>query len=90
MDDVKGRVVYGPDLSGEGTLVDTLRPRHGDGSIIGGDGADSSGQYTGVAPQATLVAVKTAGRNGAADVSTILQAMTWVEAYQVPVQHQGR
>ncbi|HET9443642.1 MAG TPA: S8 family serine peptidase, partial [Acidimicrobiales bacterium] len=54
--------------------------------IIGGSGADSAtnlgGKYTGAAPKATLVAVKAAGRNGAADVSTMLQAMHWVSAYR--------
>ncbi|MDQ1747679.1 MAG: serine protease AprX [Frankiaceae bacterium] len=86
MPDVAGRVVYGPDLSGEGTLVDTYGHGTVMGGIIAGNGADSvnqaGGAYTGVAPRATLVSVKTAGANGAVDVSTILQAMTWVSAYQ--------
>jgi len=85
MPDVNGRVVYGPDLSGEGTLVDSYGHGTVMGGIIAGNGADSAtrsgGAYTGVAPKATLVAVKTAGANGAVDVSTVLQAMTWVSAY---------
>jgi serine protease AprX len=85
MPDLSGRVVYGPDLSGEGTLVDTYGHGTVMGSIIGGNGTDSAtrsgGAYTGVAPKATIVAVKTAGANGAVDVSTVLQAMTWVSAY---------
>ncbi len=86
MPDLNGRVVWGPDLSGEGTLVDTYGHGTVMASIIGGDGADSAnnpgGAYTGVAPKSTLVAVKTAGANGAVDVSTILQAMSWVAAYR--------
>ena len=86
MDDLNGRIVYGPDLSGEGSLVDTYGHGTVMAGIIGGNGADSvsnpGGAHTGVAPKATLIAVKTAGANGAVDVSTILQAMSWVSAYQ--------
>jgi serine protease AprX len=86
MNDVKTRTVYGPDLSGEGSIVDSYGHGTVMASIIGGDGTDSAnrstGAYTGVAPAATLVAVKTAGRNGAVDVSTMLQAMHWVAAYK--------
>ena len=86
MPDLAGRLVHGPDLSGEGTVVD----RYGHGTvmagIIAGSGADSasrsSGAFTGVAPAAHVVAVKAAGRNGAVDVSTMLQAMHWVSAYR--------
>src|SRR3954469_11230324 len=53
-----GRVVHGPDLSGEGTSVDTFGHGTVMGGIIAGNGADSSGAlslirkggYTGVAP----------------------------------------
>ena len=81
--DLAGRLVHGPDLSGEGSIVDT----HGHGTVMAGvaagDGAASAGaEHSGVAPEATVVAVKVAGRDGAVDVSTILQAMHWVSAYQ--------
>ena len=86
MNDLAGRLVHGPDLSGEGTLVDT----YGHGTVmagaIGGSGADSAGRaggaWTGVAPKAHLVAVKVAGRNGVVDVSTVLEAMHWISAYR--------
>jgi serine protease AprX len=86
MNDFAGRIVHGPDLSGEGSLVDS----YGHGTVmagaIGGSGADSAGRvggaYVGVAPKSTLVAVKVAGRNGVADVSTVLQGMHWVSAYK--------
>ncbi len=86
MTDLAGRIVHGPDLSGEGSLLDS----YGHGTVmagaIAGSGDDSEanpgGAYTGVAPRATVVAVKVAGRNGAADVSTVLQAMHWVSAYK--------
>ena len=86
INDLSGRVVSGPDLSGEGTLVDTYGHGTVMAGVIGGSGADSAGNaggaYTGVAPKATLVGVKVAGRNGAADVSTMLAAMHWVSAYK--------
>jgi len=44
--------------------------------------AGSAGARTGVAPEATVVAVKVAGRDGEVDVSTILQAMDWVSAHR--------
>ena len=86
MNDFKGRLIHGPDLSGEGTLVDT----YGHGTVMAGvaagSGMDSAGNpggaYTGVAPKANVVAVKVAGRNGAVDVSTMLQGMHWVNAYK--------
>jgi serine protease AprX len=86
MNDFQGRLVHGPDLSGEGTVVDS----YGHGTVMAGvaagggqDSAGSSkGAITGVAPRSTVVAVKVAGRNGAVDVSTILQGMHWVLAYK--------
>jgi serine protease AprX len=87
MTDLKGRIAWGPDLSGEATMVDSYGHGTVVAGLIGGSGTDSvgndGGAYTGVAPGANLIAVKTSGRNGVADVSTILQAMTWVAAYQV-------
>jgi serine protease AprX len=86
MNDFAGRLVHGPDLSGEGRVVDSYGHGTVMAGIIGGSGADSAsnpgGKYAGVAPKSTLVAVKVAGRNGAADVSTMLQAMHWVAAYK--------
>jgi serine protease AprX len=86
MDDLAGRVVYGPDLSGEGTIIDSFGHGTVMAGIIGGDGTDSvsgtSGGFTGMAPDATLISVKVAGRNGATDVSTVLAAMHWVSAYK--------
>ena len=86
MNDFAGRLVHGPDLSGEGTVVDS----YGHGTVMAGamgaSGADSAtstaGMLPGVAPKSTIVAVKVAGRNGAVDVSTILQGMHWVSAYK--------
>jgi serine protease AprX len=86
MPDLAGRLVHGPDLSGEGTTIDS----YGHGTVmagaIAGNGNDSvsrsGGAFTGIAPMSHIVSVKTAGRNGVVDVSTILQAMHWVSAYR--------
>ena len=86
MPDFAGRLIQGPDLSGEGRAVDSYGHGTVMAGVIGGSGADSAGRtggsYTGVAPKATLISVKAAGRNGVVDVSTILQAMHWVAAYK--------
>jgi serine protease AprX len=85
--DLSGRVVYGPDLSGEGTTIDS----YGHGTVMAGIAAGNgsaartaglSDDRRGIAPKATVVAVKVAGRNGAVDVSTVLQGMHWVSAYK--------
>ncbi len=86
MADLEGRLVHGPDLSGEATLVDSYGHGTVMAGLIAGNGAASAGRvggaYTGVAPSAHVVAVKVAGRNGVVDVSTILQAMHWISAYR--------
>ena len=86
MADFAGRLVHGPDLSGEGTTVDSYGHGTAMAGVIAGSGADSAanveGTHPGVAPGAHVVAVKTAGRNGVVDVSTVLQAMHWVSAYR--------
>jgi serine protease AprX len=86
MNDLAGHVVYGPDLSGDFSTTDNFGHGTVMGGLIAGSGADSAGNsggaYVGVAPHAKLVSVKVAGRNGATDVSTMLQAMHWVAAYK--------
>ena len=88
MNDVKngGRLIHGPDLSGEQSSVDTFGHGTVMGGIIAGDGTDSQGQtggaYVGMAPHAWLVAVKVAGRNGVTDVSTVLAGLHWIAAYR--------
>ncbi|MEO7802965.1 MAG: S8 family serine peptidase, partial [Actinomycetota bacterium] len=80
------RLVHGPDLSGEGSTIDSYGHGTVMAGIIAGDGYDSAsstgGAYVGQAPEATLISVKVAGANGAADVSTVLAAMHWVAAYR--------
>ena len=81
--DLAGRVVAGPDFSGE---RNSTHDSYGHGTvmagIVAGDGASSrdraNGAYVGMAPQARVLSVKVAGRNGATDVSTVLAALQWI------------
>ena len=86
MPDLADRLVHGPDLSGEGTIVDSYGHGTVMAGLIAGNGADSAtrvgGAFPGVAPAAHVVSVKVAGRNGVVDVSTVLEAMHWISAYR--------
>jgi serine protease AprX len=82
--DLAGRVVSGPDLSGENNPT---RDSFGHGTvmagIIAGSGAAAGATpRTGVAPSTNVVSVKVAGANGATDVSTVLAAMHWVASFK--------
>jgi serine protease AprX len=82
--DLSGRLVQGPDLSGEGdNTVDSFGHGTVMAGIAAGDGtANGSQPLTGVAPGANVIAVKVAGANGATDVSTVLAGLTWVAAFK--------
>lgn len=66
---------------------------HGHGShvagIILGNGFDSRGKQTGMAPDASLVSLKVLDRDGKGTISTIIAALDWVaanaDAYQIRV-----
>jgi serine protease AprX len=83
VEDLRGRVVQGPDLSGEGDGVD----RYGHGTfmagLIAGDGsmsADAPSRHVGVAPGAHVVSVKVAGADGATNLSRVLDGIGWAVA----------
>ena len=82
--DLSGRIMAGPDLSGENNnAVDSYGHGTVMAGIIAGNGAASGSQpRTGVAPEANLVSVKMAGANGASDVSTMLAGLSWVGAFR--------
>jgi serine protease AprX len=50
--------------------------------LIAGSGQASHGVYAGVAPKARLLSVKIAGRDGSADVSTVIAAIQWVVSFR--------
>ena len=69
-------------LSGEQDCTDSYGHGTFMAGIIAGSGASSAGRYTGMAPGARLVSVKIAGRDGSADVSTVLAAIEWVVSFK--------
>ncbi|MGH9152463.1 MAG: S8 family serine peptidase [Acidimicrobiales bacterium] len=83
VDDLRGRLVQGPDLSGEGDGVD----RFGHGTfmagLIAGDGTLSAARpsrHVGMAPGAHVVSVKVAGADGGTSLSRVLDGIGWVVA----------
>lgn len=93
--DLRGRIVPVSDPTRrDGPLVpcvnfsgeDTCADSYGHGTflsgLIAGDGRASNGRYAGVAPQAELVSIKIAGRDGSADVSKVLAAIQWVVSFK--------
>jgi serine protease AprX len=60
------------DFNGHGTHV---------AGTISGSGFDSNGQKAGMAPDASLVALRVLGRNGSGPLSGVLDALGWVLAH---------
>jgi serine protease AprX len=81
-DDLTGEVTPCKNLSGELDCND----RYGHGTfiagLVAGSGASSGGKWKGVAPEASILSVKAAGADGAADVSNILAAIQWVVSFK--------
>jgi serine protease AprX len=82
--DLSGRLMQGPDLSGENNnTVDSFGHGTVMAGIAAGDGkAAGTAPRTGVAPGANVISVKVAGANGATDVSTVLAGLSWVGAFK--------
>ncbi len=81
VEDLRGRVVHGPDLSDEGTPDDTYGHGTFMAGLIAGDGelsAAGPSRHVGVAPGAHIVSVKVAGADGATTLGRVLQAIGWV------------
>jgi serine protease AprX len=80
--DLTGRTEPCKNLSGELDCND----RYGHGTfiagLVAGNGASSGGKWKGVAPDASILSVKAAGADGAADVSNILAAIQWVVSFK--------
>jgi serine protease AprX len=82
--ELEGRVVRGPDLSGDGDGID----RHGHGTFMAGliaaDGRvrDHAEPRFGVAPGAHVVSVKLAGRDGRTTMSRVLEGIGWAITHQ--------
>jgi len=80
--DLAGKVVHSEDFSGEGDGVD--RFGHGTfiGGLIAGSGAASSGGVKGVAPDADLISLKIAGKDGSADITHVMAALQWAVSFK--------
>jgi serine protease AprX len=90
MPDLAGRLVpvsstpFGPanascvNFAGDGTCDDEYGHGTFIAGLIAGTGAQSSGEYAGVAPNAKILSIKIAGADGSADVSTVIAALQWV------------
>jgi serine protease AprX len=80
--DLAGRVVHSEDFSGEGDGVD----RFGHGTfiagLIAGSGAASVGGVKGVAPDADIISLKIAGRDGSADITHVMAALQWAVSFK--------
>ncbi len=74
--DLTGRVALTQDFSGEG-----FQDNHGHGThvagIIAGSGTSSGGRYTGVAPEATLIAAKVLRSDGSGNMSDVMSGVEW-------------
>jgi serine protease AprX len=73
----------GVDLSGENNpWLDSYGHGTFVAGLIAGNGASSKGKYLGEAPGADIVPVKVAGKSGATTVSTIIQALQWIQSHR--------
>ncbi len=86
--DGKGKVLYGPDFSNEGSVqnlatLDTYgHGTHMAGIIAGNDGTPDG--FKGMASDARIVSVKVAGATGETHVAQVIAAIDWV------VEHRNR
>jgi serine protease AprX len=81
--DLAGRVIGGVDFSADEDPYDDLFG-HGTfiAGLIAGNGASSNGAYKGVAPNANIVSIKIASRDGASDVSHVLAGIQWAVSFK--------
>ena len=80
--DLAGRVVHAEDFTVERDNADSYGHGTFVAGLIAGTGAASAGAVKGVAPGAGIVALKIAGRNGATDVTMVLQALEWLVTHK--------
>jgi serine protease AprX len=81
-DDVTGAVTACQNLSGEEGCGDSYGHGTFVAGLIAGNGAASGGAWKGAAPEANLVSVKIAGRDGSSDVSKVIAAIQWAVSFK--------
>src|SRR4051812_36515089 len=69
-------------LTGEPTCEDNYGHGTFIAGLIAGNGASSNGAWSGTAPNANILSVKVAGRDGSADVSSVLAGIQWVVSFK--------
>jgi serine protease AprX len=81
--DFSGHLIGGVDLTGANS---PFQDSYGHGTfvagLIDGNGASSSGQYSGEAPGARLVSIKVAGLTGVSHLSTLITGLQWAVDHQ--------
>ncbi len=81
-DDLTGAIRPCENLSGESGCGDSYGHGTFIAGLIAGNGAASGGAYKGVAPDANLVSIKVAGRDGSSDVSTVIAGIQWAVSFR--------
>jgi subtilisin family serine protease len=81
-DDITGAVHPCVNLSGEDGCNDSYGHGTFIAGLIAGNGVASGGKWRGAAPEANLVSVKIAGRDGASDVSNVIAAVQWAVSFK--------
>jgi serine protease AprX len=80
--DLAGQVKHAEDFTAEQDNHDNFGHGTFVAGLIAGTGAGSSGAIKGVAPDAKIVSLKIAGRDGATDVTHVLEALEWVVTFK--------
>ena len=79
--DLSGRLVRGPDFSGEGDGIDHFGHGTFMAGLIAGDGTASAAAggpvHKGIAPGATVVSIKVAGADGTTSLSKVIAGIGW-------------
>jgi serine protease AprX len=81
-DDLKGTTSPCLNLSGEPGCGDSYGHGPCIAGLIAGNGSVSGGAYKGVAPDANLVSIKIAGRDGSSDVSHVIAGIQWAVSFK--------
>ena len=78
--DFQGRIINGADFSGGG-----VRDRNGHGTHVTGIAAGGGAKYRGVAPEASIIAVKVLDDHGAGMMSDIIAGLEWASQQRAHV-----
>lgn len=77
--DFGSRIVASADLSSD---APTAEDDEGHGTMVAGIAAGASADYSGVAPSAPIVSLRTADANGASHTSDVIAACDWILQHQ--------